>query len=213
MSTITTQLNSNISVAYTPICGGTTTGGPIQSVASLGSSGTVLTSNGAGNLPTFQAVPSSGILSTSVTLTQSQIVACHTTPVQLIAGQGANTIVVILDLVFKLVIGATPYALTGNSFAFGFGSSSTTIPGSCVAMPISGGAIASVSSSTIYFSCSPFTGSVSGTTSNPLVGTGVGVTSGVNTQIAFTSTTNNPTGGTGSGNSTIFISYMVMTVT
>lgn len=41
--------------AYTPICGGTTTTAAQQSVAALGNSGDVLTSNGAGALPTFQA--------------------------------------------------------------------------------------------------------------------------------------------------------------
>ena len=45
-------------VAYTPICGGTTGTGSLQSVAALGSSGDILTSNGAGALPTFQ--PASG---------------------------------------------------------------------------------------------------------------------------------------------------------
>jgi hypothetical protein len=41
--------------AYAPICGGTTGTGAQQSVASLGTSGHVLTSNGASALPTFQA--------------------------------------------------------------------------------------------------------------------------------------------------------------
>ena len=41
--------------AYTPICGGTSTTGALQSVASIGSSGQILMSNGASNLPTFQA--------------------------------------------------------------------------------------------------------------------------------------------------------------
>lgn len=40
--------------AYAVICGGTTATGPEQSIASVGTSGQVLTSNGAGNLPTFQ---------------------------------------------------------------------------------------------------------------------------------------------------------------
>lgn len=40
--------------AYAPICGGTTATGAHQSVASVGTSGQVLTSNGAGALPTFQ---------------------------------------------------------------------------------------------------------------------------------------------------------------
>lgn len=41
--------------AYAVICGGTTTTGPVQSIAGVGTSGQVLTSNGAGALPTFQA--------------------------------------------------------------------------------------------------------------------------------------------------------------
>jgi hypothetical protein len=40
--------------AYALLAGGTTTTGPFQSIASVGTSGQVLTSNGAGALPTFQ---------------------------------------------------------------------------------------------------------------------------------------------------------------
>lgn len=52
--------------AYAVICGGTTTTGALQSIASVGSSGNVLTSNGAGALPTFQA-PAGGFAWTEVT--------------------------------------------------------------------------------------------------------------------------------------------------
>jgi len=41
--------------AYAVLCGGTTTTGAQQSIASVGTAGQVLTSNGAGALPTFQA--------------------------------------------------------------------------------------------------------------------------------------------------------------
>jgi hypothetical protein len=41
--------------AYAVICGGTTATGNLQSIAGVGTSGHVLTSNGAGALPTFQA--------------------------------------------------------------------------------------------------------------------------------------------------------------
>lgn len=41
--------------AYAVICGGTTSTNPFQSIAGVGTSGQVLTSNGAGALPTFQA--------------------------------------------------------------------------------------------------------------------------------------------------------------
>ena len=42
--------------AYAVQCGGTTSTGALQSIASVGTSGQVLTSNGAGALPTFQTV-------------------------------------------------------------------------------------------------------------------------------------------------------------
>lgn len=44
--------------AYAVICGGTTSTGAQQSVVSVGNAGQVLTSNGAGALPTFQAAAS-----------------------------------------------------------------------------------------------------------------------------------------------------------
>ena len=45
-------------VAYSVICGGTTAGGVEQSVVSVGTSGQVLTSGGAGVLPTFTTISS-----------------------------------------------------------------------------------------------------------------------------------------------------------
>lgn len=55
---------SNSFTSYGVICGGTTSTGNIQSVAGLGNSGYVLTSNGAGTLPTFQTIGSgAGIFS------------------------------------------------------------------------------------------------------------------------------------------------------
>lgn len=53
-----TGVSSN--TAYAVLCGGTTSTNPVQSIASVGTAGQVLTSNGAGALPTFQAA-SSGI--------------------------------------------------------------------------------------------------------------------------------------------------------
>lgn len=41
--------------AYAVVCGGTTSTGALQSIAGVGTSGQVLTSNGASALPTFQA--------------------------------------------------------------------------------------------------------------------------------------------------------------
>lgn len=50
--------------AFAVICGGTTSTGPLQSIASVGTSPQVLTSNGAGALPTFQSVSASGAITT-----------------------------------------------------------------------------------------------------------------------------------------------------
>ena len=49
--------------AYAVLCGGTTSTGAVQSVASVGTSGQVLTSNGAGALPTFQSIVSGASIS------------------------------------------------------------------------------------------------------------------------------------------------------
>lgn len=66
--------------AYAVICGGTTSTGAVQSVAALGSSGQVLTSNGAGALPTFQSVSGSGTVN-SGTAGRLSLYATSTTAV------------------------------------------------------------------------------------------------------------------------------------
>jgi hypothetical protein len=48
--------------AYAVLCGGTTATNPIQSIASVGTAGQVLTSNGASALPTMQAAFISGMI-------------------------------------------------------------------------------------------------------------------------------------------------------
>ena len=65
--------------AYSLLCGGTTSTGAVQSVASVGSSGQILTSNGAGALPTFQTATTPV---TSVSGTSNRITSTGgTTPV------------------------------------------------------------------------------------------------------------------------------------
>lgn len=51
--------------AYAVLCGGTTTTGAQQSVASVGTSGQLLTSNGAGALPSFQDPPSGSVFTSA----------------------------------------------------------------------------------------------------------------------------------------------------
>jgi len=55
-----TGVSSN--TAYAVLCGGTTSTNPIQSIASVGTAGQVLTSNGAGALPTMQAAFVAGMI-------------------------------------------------------------------------------------------------------------------------------------------------------
>jgi hypothetical protein len=55
--------------AYAVMCGGTTSTGAVQSIASVGTSGHVLTSNGAGALPTFQAIAAGANVDLLATLT------------------------------------------------------------------------------------------------------------------------------------------------
>lgn len=50
----------NSLTAYAILCGGTTSTNPVQSVAGVGTSGQILTSNGAGALPTFQTFAGTG---------------------------------------------------------------------------------------------------------------------------------------------------------
>lgn len=99
--------------AYGVLCGGTTSTGAVQSIAGVGTSGQVLTSNGAAALPTFQSFGSLVILHTTITLTSAQIKAITTTPITIVAAQGAGTVVVPLLATTKFVYGGTN-AFTGG---------------------------------------------------------------------------------------------------
>jgi hypothetical protein len=54
--------------AYSVVFSGTTATGPFQATAGPGTSGYILTSNGAGALPTFQAIPASGVSQAKATM-------------------------------------------------------------------------------------------------------------------------------------------------
>ncbi len=64
--------------AYAVICAGTTATGAFQNVSGLGSSGNVLTSNGAGALPTWQAAAAPGPTPTYGIATVAQIISSTT---------------------------------------------------------------------------------------------------------------------------------------
>jgi hypothetical protein len=93
--------------AYAVLCGGTTSTGAVQSIASVGTSGQVLTSNGAGALPTFQAAPGGGIQSVTISLTNSQIKALVGTPITAVAAPGSGNFVNIISGSSSLTYGGT----------------------------------------------------------------------------------------------------------
>lgn len=73
--------------AYAVICGGTSSTGAVQSIAGVGTSGQVLTSNGAGALPTFQNA--SGGWATGIlfqTTTSSTVITNSTTETTIFSG-------------------------------------------------------------------------------------------------------------------------------
>lgn len=128
---VTTQLNTagtpiivasggtgvaTMTTAYAPVISGTTATGALQ-VASTGlsTSGFVLTSNGASSVPSFQAVsaPAGTPITVRVPMTLAQFLGMRTTPFQLIAAQGANTLIVALSIIFELNMAGVAFASGG----------------------------------------------------------------------------------------------------
>jgi hypothetical protein len=92
--------------AYAVICGGTTTGGVEQSIASVGTTGQVLTSNGASALPTFQSAGGGFPAGTRMSFQQTSAPT----------GWTKDTTVAINDSILRLVTGSvTSGGTTGFS--------------------------------------------------------------------------------------------------
>jgi hypothetical protein len=145
---VTTQLNTGstpiivasggtgvatMTTAYAPICAGTTATGPLQ-VASTGlsTSGFVLTSNGASAVPSFQAAGGGGLVSAQVSITAANFNAANATAVQIIAAQGANTIIVVDSVVITFVILTVAFT-TGATTVLQYGN---TVPATGAAAPV-----------------------------------------------------------------------------
>jgi len=101
--------------SYAVLCGGTTATSQIQSIANVGTSGHVLTSNGAAALPTFQTPGAGGFVTVRVAVTRTQWLALHTTSVEIIAAQGANTLILCHSIVFEEVLTGTAFIGGGNT--------------------------------------------------------------------------------------------------
>jgi hypothetical protein len=78
--------------SYAVVCGGTSTTGALQSVASVGSANQVLTSNGAAALPTFQAVSASGAVTTLTGSTSGGAISPSAGNINITAGTGITVV-------------------------------------------------------------------------------------------------------------------------
>lgn len=115
-------------VAYAPVCGGTTASGPLQSVASVGTSGQFLISNGAASLSSFQTFPVSLPLNFTFT-TSSASPGVLTVANTNNASTGAHSV---LSLTVGSTSGGNPYISLGGSgvTAWTLGNNNTASPGS-----------------------------------------------------------------------------------
>jgi len=108
---------STMTTAYAPICAGTTAAGVLQpSSTGLGTSSNVFISNGPSALPSFQAMPNP-IIKASTTLSTLNIQSMYATPVQVLAAQGAHTLIVVYLTVFEYIFNTTNF--TGGERTFG----------------------------------------------------------------------------------------------
>lgn len=121
--------------AYAVLCGGTTSTAALQSIAGVGTSGQVLTSNGAGALPTFQTVsasPTGSVIQTVSTNLTTTTTASHTNgtgfadisgmSVSITPSSASNKVLIKIDLnhatssisaptIYKLLRGSTDIAV------------------------------------------------------------------------------------------------------
>lgn len=115
-------------VAYAPVCGGTTSAAPLQSVASSGTSGQFLISNGATSLPSFQTFPISLPLNftfTTASTSPGVLTVANTNN----ANTGAHSV---LSLTVGGTSGGNPYISFGGSgvSSWTMGNNNAGSPGS-----------------------------------------------------------------------------------
>jgi len=121
---------------YAPVIGGTDIANPLQSAGSgISNVGYILTSTGDASAPTWQAA-GGGLSSVTVNISSAQIKDLANTPIQILAAQGANTIIVPVFIVVEFIYSAPAYTSTGSyrTPLFIYGNSTPVGSGSwCVA--------------------------------------------------------------------------------
>lgn len=122
--------------AYAVLCGGTTSTGAFQSVASVGTSGQVLVSNGAGQLPTFQTIAGTGDVVGPGSATDNAITRFDNTTGKLIQNSSAilddNGVISTANLApgystTATAAGTTTLTVASNRFQYFTGSTTQTV--------------------------------------------------------------------------------------
>lgn len=91
----------------------------------------VLTSNGAGAAPTFQAAGGGGVTTiASVTMSAAELIASYTTPFQLVAPPAANEALIFLYAFIEYYYGTTQFTGGGSGYQIQYNSAT---PGSAAA--------------------------------------------------------------------------------
>jgi len=140
--------------------------------------------NQAGLIPSAQLSPDT-VQTASVALSSAQILALNATPVTIIPAQGAGTVIVVTNVLFKMVTTATAYA-SGGVVTFQYAG---------------GNAVTNNIAATVV---------TAGAGTSYTVRDGIDVTAAANTGITVTNATGAFT--TGTGTAVISISYRVATI-
>lgn len=188
---------------YDILCGGTSPTGPIQQVSGEGAVNQYLGSNGINMLPSWKTLPAptaQNVLTTSVTLTASQVNNLSSSPIILVPAQGAGTVIVIYECWAKLNYAGTDVFHNGSSVRLYWGGSSTEVGFVFVSGCWKDG---SGSSPLIFY----YSSNISNTSSS----TGYSQSTVENSNVTIGVNSSNFSGG--SGNTvTVWCSYSIMTI-
>jgi hypothetical protein len=151
---------------YAVLCGGTSTTGPVQSIAGVGTSGQLLTSNGAGALPTFQTASGSTFVKTLTGSTSGGAISPSSGNINLTAGTNISA----------TGSGSSITIATTGAVADSFPTDSGTATPSSGALTIKAGTSTKNcgSSVSISGSSSTVTLNVTDSSNNTLMGSGAG---------------------------------------
>ena len=210
MTTVTNQLNTGatpiavsqggvgintLTTAYAPVCAGSAATSHFQPADSgLSNSGYILCSNGSSVVPSFYQQP---IVVTTVTVATADVQNMYATPFQILAAQGAHTIIVVYNMICEFIYNTTAFGGTGAGFGIQYNN---TNHGGGIGIFQPQYSITTANSKVAYGNCITLSGIYSGITGN-IVNQGLYITNQVGAY----------TGGNSSLRVTLF--YIVLSTT